>query len=473
MGGAEYTPDSGGASVFTALTDTFASYAGKGGYYIKVKSTVDGLEAVSVSLDPFAMDADWVNVKADYGAVGDGVTNDTTAIQNAINSGKNVYFPIGIYKITSSLSFFCKNQRISGAVDIGHNSVYTYATVIKLSADGIWGFQLNDASQYLTNIGIIQDTTVTPTSGGGVKVGSATVYSHWHVIENVTTFGTYIGFHLTGLIAGSTYKRCMALRSKTYNFHIDCASPYGFGQMLDCVSYHSSADGAGTVGIMVSGTDTSRISGGYISGSETPLYLKANSAIIYQLTIDSLLIENKYNATSYAIRVGDSTYTVNDCKLTNLHVLPVLANYGLIYLGANSSQTILSNTDVRNGGIIDIGTRNQINSCNIDTGTTGLQLNGNGTVATGNSVYGCSYGLNIVGGTNYTIVGNNFAGNTTPSTIASSTKASSIIKNNQGVTEYETSVASTPDFIGQEALVAGIWYKAIATSSSADWKALN
>lgn len=39
----------------------------------------------------------------EYGAVGDNVNDDTTAIQTAINSGKPVYIPGGTYKITSTL----------------------------------------------------------------------------------------------------------------------------------------------------------------------------------------------------------------------------------------------------------------------------------------------------------------------------------------------------------------------------------
>jgi hypothetical protein len=45
---------------------------------------------------------DTVSVK-DFGAVGDGVTDDTAAIQAAIDSGFSVFFPKGNYKITSSL----------------------------------------------------------------------------------------------------------------------------------------------------------------------------------------------------------------------------------------------------------------------------------------------------------------------------------------------------------------------------------
>jgi hypothetical protein len=44
--------------------------------------------------------AEVVNVK-DFGAVGDGVTDDSTAIQNAINAGNTVVFPAGTYLINT------------------------------------------------------------------------------------------------------------------------------------------------------------------------------------------------------------------------------------------------------------------------------------------------------------------------------------------------------------------------------------
>jgi hypothetical protein len=50
----------------------------------------------------------WINVKTDYNAVGDGSTDDTTAINNAIYAanfyGWSLYFPAGTYKVSSALS---------------------------------------------------------------------------------------------------------------------------------------------------------------------------------------------------------------------------------------------------------------------------------------------------------------------------------------------------------------------------------
>jgi hypothetical protein len=53
----------------------------------------------------------FVNV-TDYGAVGNGVTDDTIAIQNAINAINNggiVFFPKGTYLVTASIYFYSNN----------------------------------------------------------------------------------------------------------------------------------------------------------------------------------------------------------------------------------------------------------------------------------------------------------------------------------------------------------------------------
>ena len=43
------------------------------------------------------------NIVTDGGAVGDGITDDTIAIQDALNAGGNWYFPAGTYLVSSTL----------------------------------------------------------------------------------------------------------------------------------------------------------------------------------------------------------------------------------------------------------------------------------------------------------------------------------------------------------------------------------
>ncbi len=58
---------------------------------------------------------DVVSVK-DFGAKGDGVTDDTAAIQAAItaNAGGVIFFPAGVYKITSTILVSANSTRLVG-----------------------------------------------------------------------------------------------------------------------------------------------------------------------------------------------------------------------------------------------------------------------------------------------------------------------------------------------------------------------
>jgi hypothetical protein len=74
--------------------------------------------------------ADAVNVK-DFGAAGDGVTDDTAAIQAAVNTGKRVTFPAGNFAITSSI------LNTTGAMLIGAGIEITKITVIGSGYDAV------------------------------------------------------------------------------------------------------------------------------------------------------------------------------------------------------------------------------------------------------------------------------------------------------------------------------------------------
>jgi len=68
-----------------------------------------------------------VNVKL-YGAKGDDATDDTVTIQNALNTGVDVFFPAGTYIVSASLTLPSGGRRVYGAgIDI---------TTIKFAASG-------------------------------------------------------------------------------------------------------------------------------------------------------------------------------------------------------------------------------------------------------------------------------------------------------------------------------------------------
>lgn len=71
---------------------------------LTINGTVyDGSEAVELTLGSTSGFPELNSVK-DFGAVGDGVTDDTVAIQAALDAGGLVYFPAGRYKVTAQLN---------------------------------------------------------------------------------------------------------------------------------------------------------------------------------------------------------------------------------------------------------------------------------------------------------------------------------------------------------------------------------
>jgi hypothetical protein len=106
-----------------------------------------------------------VSIK-DFGAVGDGTTNDTAAIQAALNSGKILFIPQGTYLCTSSLTSASKN-----VVMYGHSK--TESVLLFQSTSGL-DFSFDVASGVnIPNSVELYDFTVKPAtsiSGTGVSL---------------------------------------------------------------------------------------------------------------------------------------------------------------------------------------------------------------------------------------------------------------------------------------------------------------
>jgi Pectate lyase superfamily protein len=151
--------------------------------------------------------SDYLNVK-DYGAKGDGVTDDTTAIQNALNAHNSIYFPPGAYLVTDSLTLtdragvnitgsfqesYIINNASANKPTLVLNSVSNFL-IEKLSIIGQAGFpnhgiQTNKTTTVETSNGIIRDILLQP-NGYGFDINQSSLMQ----IENVNYWAGNTGF---------------------------------------------------------------------------------------------------------------------------------------------------------------------------------------------------------------------------------------------------------------------------------------
>ena len=152
------------------------------------------------------------NVK-NFGAVGDGVTDDTAAVKTALSYG-GAYFPAGTYRLTSSVDI-PSNRKIWGVGKIysDHAGVcfrlYTgdSATFIKnVIFDGLEMYS-NKSKTNTTAISIVQAVTV---SGSNIfNVAVRNMYIHGFTLRGVNTFGGGPGTKLTHGYPFITIENCI------------------------------------------------------------------------------------------------------------------------------------------------------------------------------------------------------------------------------------------------------------------------
>ena len=120
-----------------------------------------------------------VNVR-DYGAVGDNINTDTTSIQDALDTGNDVYLPAGTYKIDATgLKFTTTRQRLIGE---GLLSAINYTgTGTAIDYDGWAGCAVENLLVYSTTAAV--GINIQPNSG-------ATRFAHWWRLNRVMVVGT-------------------------------------------------------------------------------------------------------------------------------------------------------------------------------------------------------------------------------------------------------------------------------------------
>lgn len=207
--------------------------------------------------------AQYISVK-DFGAVGDGVTDDTVAIQNALDSASSIYFPEGIYVIKQSITV-SSNSYVFGC---------GAASVIKLQADNIIGFTTGTTTSK-QNI-VIKDLLI---DGGGqttdiysgykANIGITLNFVTNAKVDNVivknmgvinqaspATDGAYGGM---GIVVSADYGYTNNIRINNCTVYNIAGGGYYKGDGIDVIGGYNSGAGIAYMDVVISNCHVSTV----------------------------------------------------------------------------------------------------------------------------------------------------------------------------------------------------------------------
>jgi hypothetical protein len=242
-----------------------------------------------------------VSVK-DFGAVGDGVTDDTAAIQAAITAGAGgkVYFPAATYLISSALTVVSSNTRLEGA------GVGTVIKNTSLTGHALKFFPNNTTatSVFLNNCGIADMliySIANKTAGAGVyalqcngfRLDRVQIQNHPEGLlvsgGQLNVFNAPTIFASAAVLTGTPVANSQAVRF--------CEAPIDGGLYQNCYTCEVTNIIVGTnrcldKGIRIESCDGLHITNGYINGAYSDeVFVKVITASRY---VANLAFENVY-----------------------------------------------------------------------------------------------------------------------------------------------------------------------------------
>ncbi len=160
--------------------------------------------------------ADTISIK-DFGAVGDGITDDTIAIQNALNAANSIYLPEGIYLISSAIRLTAFQSIIGAGQSSIIKTLNNSFTAIEVTEDhcALHNFRIEGGNIGIRLYGLtrpvvqtsVADITITAPNIGVQLDGYTDTNKpcYWNNFDRVLVeqMATH-GFHLTLSGAGDT-----------------------------------------------------------------------------------------------------------------------------------------------------------------------------------------------------------------------------------------------------------------------------
>jgi hypothetical protein len=326
------------------LIATYDNISGVSGLTLPIDSsniTYDPPFVDSVATNVEAKLAQYVSVK-DFGAVGDGVADDTAAIQAALDNSYDVFFPAGNYKVSGTLTLR-PYANLQGAGKVGYVTSYTEnlgqgtRLIQTTNAFLLYTFSTGDIDDdYIGHI-TISDMTLL---GGLVTQNEAlrgtyglACYSSQRMICNrvYAAFFSLSGFRFFGSLV-ATMHDCEADYNQNAGIEMDLG-PFGTAETTNSyMSYilggkcHQNKNygvklGSSTVRVSVTNVDIESTGNYYPTGLGVGLAITSESNTV---AIEGCWFEgNKAH-----IVMGDGVSTVNVPKGTVLRNLELWAVVG-------------------------------------------------------------------------------------------------------------------------------------------------
>lgn len=279
-----------------------------------------------------------------YSAVGDGVADDTTAIQNAINAlpsgGGVVFFPHGIYLITAPLTIQKHGVNLTGegwtdtfADQVNNQPGMTGGSVIKASISSfptsttMIQAGLLGTNQIWTGGGVfnmvISGTKGHITPGNAVDVFNMQAFRVKDCNLTHVAMGVHIKSDQSGGMSNDLVEECIINDLSNYAIYMDSGSDQNYARFNYIVGYTGYGIRASGIGNTIFGN---HLESGVTSGSGT-----ADGAGIFANGSYSLVANNDMSVgcPTFGIFVSGSHSNVLNNELTNVNANSVANGAGI------------------------------------------------------------------------------------------------------------------------------------------------
>jgi hypothetical protein len=279
----------------------------------------------------------YINVK-DYGAVGNGSTDDTAAINAAIAATPakgTLIFPAGDYKITSRITIDANPIRLLGA---GTEYGGTTITQVTANTDAL-GFDLatsgyQEMASAVEHMSIIGPVGASATSGRGIYVKSDAL------LDNVFVYGFHYGAFFD---SESYFSRAFGCKFRS---QVDTCLYFNGGNNFSAYNCHFNS---GAYGVYARGCLSFRIRDCVIEPCTTAgivldgTYVSPNANLMQAVIIDGCFFENN-NASAPNIQIGPVAAVTDVLIAGNFFLNFGTANAWHIDLDRADRVTIMTNS---------------------------------------------------------------------------------------------------------------------------------